>query len=242
MGLDPSPPPLCHIWSISYLSSSSWPDAFVILWWTPLKNLFYVSFMFDQTPPYGTYTIHCNTLQHTTIHCTTSQHTATHYITRHHAVTHCNTLQHATNLSICDIHNAYATWIPSRDTTYSILYAASHQNESCHIWISHVTRKWRMTRPLHWRVAKTPTGCKLQVIFRKRALNDRALCGKWHKKIRHPMGLRHSVVCCDAQKPLPPPSQAPPPPRSPRHFLLDFFSRRHPSCVILCRFFLRDAA
>ena len=42
---------------------------------------------------------------------------------------------------------------------------------------------------------RRPIGCfKLQVIFRKRTTNYRALLRKWPIQIRHPMTLRHPVV------------------------------------------------
>ena len=42
---------------------------------------------------------------------------------------------------------------------------------------------------------RRPIGClELQVIFRKRATNNRALGGTWPIKIRHPMTLHHPVV------------------------------------------------
>jgi len=80
---------------------------------------------------------------------------------------------------------------------YAYLYTYVHDTE---MWDVAHDCFWSMWHVAHSRAVdtgwRTPMGClKLQVIFRKRATNYGALCGKRPVKIRHPMGLRHPV--CD---------------------------------------------
>jgi len=112
----------------------------------------------------------CNALQHTASHCNTLQHTATHCNTLQHSATHCNTLQHA------------LLWLTvSRDSVilsgkirrYDLILCGAglrlrkkKKHRMPNIWYTHIG--WRRC-----------IGClKLQVCFRKRATNCRAL---WQK-------------------------------------------------------------
>ena len=62
-------------------------------------------------------------------HCNTLQHTATHRNTPQHTATHCNTLT-------CVQQVLWALQQADHDDT---------MNESCHIWMSHVTYEWVMS-------------------------------------------------------------------------------------------------
>jgi len=60
------------------------------------------------------------------------------------------------------------------------------------VWCHSITQVWHLNCT-QWR---RPIGClKLQVFFAKEPLIIGFFCGKWPIKIRHPMGLRHPVIC-----------------------------------------------
>ena len=107
-----------------------------------------------------------HTLQHTVTRCSTVYSVWLHRVYRflhtctlQHAATHCNALY-----SVCQ-HRVY------RYSYFNtLLHTATHCNARQHIVFS------LFTRGTGWR---RPIGClKLQVIFRKRATNDRALLRK----------------------------------------------------------------
>jgi len=107
---------------------------------------------------------------------------------------------------------------------------------SCVTWLIHMQHDSFIGGMTQWNIlwlitgCRKPTGC-LQVIFRERATNYKALCekeplitglfcgsyrsffakepqitglfcGKWPVKIRHSMGLRHPVVICNLKRQL----------------------------------------
>ena len=109
---------------------------------------------------------HCNALQRTATHCNALQHTATHCNTLQHTATHCNTLQHT------------ATYCNTLQHT-PIGGGSRQDRNRTNKWVN-MPRSQRLgsansvanTR-IEWR---RPIGCiTLQVIFRKRATNYRAL-------------------------------------------------------------------
>ena len=107
---------------------------------------------------------HCNKLQSTATYCNTMQrtyewdmshtnepcpsalqHTATHCNTLQHTVTYCNTLQlqHAHMNETChtrmSLVSLYVCMSIIRMSYVTYAWVMSRMNESCHVWISHVT-------------------------------------------------------------------------------------------------------
>jgi len=150
---------------------------------------------------------HCNTLQYTATHCNTLQYTATHRNTLHHTATHGNTLQHTA------IHCSKLQHTATHCNT--LQHTAKHYNTlqhtaTCHTTLKHTAAHWNTLQHTTMRrnTKQHTTGCrrcigclKLRVSFCKRCRSLSAkepliiglYCRKRFIKIRHPMGLRHTV-------------------------------------------------